>query len=115
MFPTLFARLLFLFLLPFSVTRHFALSSPVLDSLDSMSSRPAIRLLSQDLAVTLQHASDAAYGLQQRIAKTAHIIDTIAALVDDTSISRRAAAACKIADNLFPGQVFAKESNEYQS
>lgn len=100
---------------------------PFLAYFPSTSARPAgppsgaaalEKSLSRDLASTLQGASrdiaGAAAGLQQQIIQTSSLIDDVAALDDDSPVSRRAAAACKIADLLFPGRVFAANDPEYQ-
>ncbi|KAF2734805.1 FAD-binding domain-containing protein [Polyplosphaeria fusca] len=42
------------------------------------------------------------------------IIDAISAIGDDISVSKRAAAACKIADHVFPGRVFTANDPEYR-
>ncbi|KAF2477645.1 FAD-binding domain-containing protein [Lindgomyces ingoldianus] len=75
-------------------------------------------LLSRDLISAIQgslKSTAAASVLRQQINKYSRAIDEVAGLGSDLPVSKRAAAACKIADLIFPGRVFAANDPEYQS
>ena len=108
--------LAFFFLLPLLTSVPTTLGRPVIGQNDKPVA--STRLLSRDLVTTLQDTprdiASAALGLQQHILKISSVIEEVAALDDDSPVSKRAAAACKIANLIFPGRVFAANDPEYQ-
>ncbi|KAF2198782.1 FAD-binding domain-containing protein [Delitschia confertaspora ATCC 74209] len=79
-------------------------------------------ILSRDLKATIHNALEheytmrtPGYGLQVKIAESSALIDSIAAVDDATPVSKRATAACRVAEIIFPGRVFAANSSEYQA
>lgn len=75
--------------------------------------------LSQELAAILHHHTWSKPSLRteshQQVVETTRYIDQLAALDDNTPVSKRAAAACRIAHLIFPGRVSAANDPDYQS
>jgi hypothetical protein len=104
----------FLALLPSLVLVSVVLGKPIDTRGFSYFSPAHSAQLSRDLYGSLKDAFG--YGSQrpQQQAIAVAEIDAITAAKDETPLRRRAAAACKIADSVFPGRVFTANNPEYR-
>lgn len=105
--------MLYLLLLLSALRAVFA--APIIDHEEAFAAPNAP--LGRDLLSFLGDASNgrasSASNLPQQALKSLSDIDELAPFDEDSPVSKRAAAACRIAQQIFPGRVFAANDADY--